>query len=121
MIHGKYHNFRIVFLYFCVCSAYLFIYLFFLFFDGAYGTRGVVCSFYRLCFYLLSSYFSSFLHGFYISFYTSFIICKYFIPKPGFYKYNTGGTFCSTILSYSILPSSFTAVFLEHCLCKILM
>ena len=44
-----------------------------------------------------------------------------FISKTGFYKYSTGGTFFSTILSYSILPSSFTALFLEPCLCKILM
>ena len=44
-----------------------------------------------------------------------------FIPKAGFYKYSTGGTFFSTILFYSILPSSFTALLLERCLCKILM
>ena len=43
------------------------------------------------------------------------------IRKTGFYKYNIAGTFLSTVLSYSILPSSFTAVFVEHRLCKILM
>ena len=77
----------------------------------------VLCSLYRLCFYQLSSYFNSLLHGFYIQFYTLFfIICKYFYTKTGCYKYNIGGTFFSTVFSYSILPSSFTAVFLEHCL-----
>ena len=44
-----------------------------------------------------------------------------FIPKTGLHEYSTGGTFLSTMLSYSILPSSFTAVFLERCLCKILI
>ena len=44
-----------------------------------------------------------------------------FIQKTGFYKYNTGGPAFSTILSYSVLPSPFTAVFLELCLCTILM
>ena len=44
-----------------------------------------------------------------------------FVPNTGFYKSNTGGPIFSTILSYFILSSSFTAVFLEHGLCKILM
>ena len=46
------------------------------------------------------------------------MICKYCIPKTGFYKYNTGGTLFSTILSHSISPSSNTAVLLERCRCK---
>ena len=53
-------------------------------------------------------------------FYTSlFIIRKYFYTKGRVLKYNIGAPFFSTILPYSILPSSFTAAFLEHCLCKI--
>ena len=40
------------------------------------------------------------------------------IPKTGFYKFNNGGPVFSTLLSYSILLNSFTAVLLEHCLCK---
>ena len=51
----------------------------------------------------------------------NFLFVNIFIPKTRFYKYSTVGTLFSTILSYSILPSSFAAVFLEHCLCKILM
>ena len=50
----------------------------------------VVCSFYRLCFYQLSSYLNSFLHSFYINFYTHFfIICNYFYAKDGYRTTNT--------------------------------
>ena len=41
-----------------------------------------------------------------------FLFVNIFIPKTRFYKYSTGGTFLGTI---SILPSSFTTVFLECC------
>ena len=44
-----------------------------------------------------------------------------FTQKTGFYKYNTGGPAFSAILSYSVLPSPLTAVFLERYLCTILM
>ena len=82
----------------------------------------IVFFFYRLCFYQFSYCFSSFLHGFYINFYTSFLLfVNIFMPKTGFYKYSTGRGFFSTFLSYSIFLSSFTAVFLECYLCKILM
>ena len=90
VFHGKYHNFQIVFLYFCLCSSCLFINLLIFFFFYFLMTLRVLkewrlaislsvflaaaCSFCRLCFYQLSSYFSSFLHGFYINFYTSFCI-----------------------------------------------
>ena len=52
--------------------------------------------------------------------FTSILICHFllfvyiFIPKTGFYKCNTAGTFFYTFLSYSILLSSFTAAFLER-------
>ena len=42
----------------------------------------------------------------------SLLFANTFIQKTGFYKYNTGGPAFSTVLSYSVLPSPFTAVFL---------
>ena len=79
----------------------------------------VLCLFYSLCFYQLSSYFNSVLHSFYIKiFIHNFLLfVNTFIPKTGFYKYSTGGPVFSTILSYSILVSFIIAIFLEHCLC----
>ena len=124
VVHGKYHNFRIVFLYIyffvCVVLTCLLIYYY-------YCYRGIQVnslSFIILssCVFFLQALFSSvkflfkfvftlvFIHNFLL-----FVIT--FIPKTGFYKYNTGGAVFSTILSYSILLSSFTVVFLERCLC----
>ena len=45
VVCGKYYNFQILFLYFCVYSCYLFInlliFFIFLLFDEAYGRRGI--------------------------------------------------------------------------------